>query len=161
MLNVELPFSLIKSRRRMGGGCTDPCILDLDTNWRWEISFAARPLYPLGKSPRYPRDRRQGGPQSLAPAGNRTPAVQPVAIPAPCSSANSGGKRLEASFAWKALTSHSCSQDVGRHLAASKPPAEDSDLLRDHRTAAEVTCHFSAPPLDTVKWRSQLKLSPR
>jgi hypothetical protein len=46
---------------------------------------------PQGKSPRYPLDRRLGGPQSrygrcgeeenLAPAGNRTPAVQPVAIP--------------------------------------------------------------------------------
>jgi hypothetical protein len=43
-----------------------------------------------GKSPRYALDRRLGGPQSrpghyreekiLAPVGNRTPAVQPVAI---------------------------------------------------------------------------------
>jgi hypothetical protein len=44
-----------------------------------------------GKSPWYPLDRRLGGPQNrpgryrekknIAPAGNPTPAVQPVAIP--------------------------------------------------------------------------------
>jgi hypothetical protein len=47
------------------------------------VSFMPRPLYP-----RYPLDKRLGGPQNkpgrcgeeknLAPAGNPTPAVQPV-----------------------------------------------------------------------------------
>jgi hypothetical protein len=32
----------------------DPCFLDLDTSWRWVVSST-----PLGKSPRYPLDRRQ------------------------------------------------------------------------------------------------------
>jgi hypothetical protein len=52
------------------------------------FSFTPRPLYPWGKSPRYPLDMRLGGLESrsgrcgeekhLAPAGNRTPAVHPV-----------------------------------------------------------------------------------
>jgi hypothetical protein len=66
-------------------------ILDLGTRWRRVVSFTPRPLYPRGNRPRYPLYRRLGGPQSrserhgeeknLASAGNRTPAVQPVAIP--------------------------------------------------------------------------------
>jgi hypothetical protein len=60
-----------------------------DNRWRWVVSFAPQPLYPKGKSPRYPLDRRLGGSQSrsggcveeknLTPAGNRNPAVQPIA----------------------------------------------------------------------------------
>jgi hypothetical protein len=69
----------------------------------WVVNITPRPLYPRGKSPRYPFDRRLGGPQNrsgrrgedknLVPTGTRTPApsaVQPVAsrytdwaIPAP------------------------------------------------------------------------------
>jgi hypothetical protein len=66
-------------------------ILDLGTRWGRVVSFTPRPLYPRGKSPRYPSDRRLGGPQSrsgrygedknFATAGNRTPAIQPVTIP--------------------------------------------------------------------------------
>jgi hypothetical protein len=64
-------------------------ILDLGTRWRWVVTFTPRPHFPRGKIPRYSLDRRLGGPQSrsgrcggernLALAGNRTPAVQPVA----------------------------------------------------------------------------------
>jgi hypothetical protein len=58
-------------------------ILDIGTRWEWS---ASRPG-PL--CPRYPVDSRLGGPQTrsrrceeknLAPAGIRTPDVQPVAI---------------------------------------------------------------------------------
>jgi hypothetical protein len=51
---------------------------DLGTRCKWVASFTLRPLYPQGKSPWYPLDRRPGGPQSRsgrrgeAPAGNRT-----------------------------------------------------------------------------------------
>jgi hypothetical protein len=45
-------------------GCIDPYFLDLSTSWTWVVNFTPRPLYPRGKSPRYPLDRRLGGPQS-------------------------------------------------------------------------------------------------
>jgi hypothetical protein len=41
--------------------CIDPRILDLCPCWRWVVSFMPGPLYPWGKSPRYPLDRRVGG----------------------------------------------------------------------------------------------------
>jgi hypothetical protein len=41
----------------------DPHFLDLGTSWRWVVSFTPLPLYPRGKSHRYPLDRL-GGPQS-------------------------------------------------------------------------------------------------
>jgi hypothetical protein len=44
---------------------TDPHFLDIGTSWRWVVSFTPRPLYPRGKSPRYPLDRRLGGPQPV------------------------------------------------------------------------------------------------
>jgi len=34
---------------------------DLGTRWRWVVSFTPQPLYPQGKSPWYPLDRRLGG----------------------------------------------------------------------------------------------------
>jgi hypothetical protein len=37
---------------------------DLGISSRWVVSFTPRPLYPLGKSPRNPLNRRFGGPQS-------------------------------------------------------------------------------------------------
>jgi hypothetical protein len=56
-------------------------ILDLDTGWKWMVSFMPLPPYPL--------DRRLDGPQSrsglcgeeinLIPAGKLSPVVQPVA----------------------------------------------------------------------------------
>jgi hypothetical protein len=39
-------------------------ILDLDTRWRWVVSFTHLPLYSRGKSPRYPLARRLGWCQS-------------------------------------------------------------------------------------------------
>jgi hypothetical protein len=42
----------------MGSGYIDPHFLDLGTSWRWVVSFTPRPLYPRGKNPRYPLDRR-------------------------------------------------------------------------------------------------------
>jgi hypothetical protein len=34
------------------------------TSWKWVVRLTPQPLYPRGKSPRYPLDRRLGGPQS-------------------------------------------------------------------------------------------------
>jgi hypothetical protein len=59
-------------------------ILDLCKRWRWAVSFTPQPLYPRGKSPRYPLDRRLGGPQSRSGhSGKETnltlPGIEPRA----------------------------------------------------------------------------------
>jgi hypothetical protein len=41
-----------------------PCILDLGTRWRSVVCFTPRRLYPQGKTPWYPLDKRVGGLQS-------------------------------------------------------------------------------------------------
>jgi hypothetical protein len=64
-------------------------ILEFGTRWKKVVSFILGPLYPRGKSPRYPLDRSLSGPQNRSglcgedkkspdPAGNRNPVVQPV-----------------------------------------------------------------------------------
>jgi hypothetical protein len=50
--------------RRMGEWRYSSTIIDLSIRWRWVFSFTPRPLYPRGKRPRYPLDRRLAGPQS-------------------------------------------------------------------------------------------------
>jgi hypothetical protein len=42
----------------------DAHFLVLSTSWRWVVSFTPLLLYPRGKGPRYPLDRRLIGPQS-------------------------------------------------------------------------------------------------
>jgi hypothetical protein len=67
---VEVKFSLCLNNQVLrndsvrGSGCIDPRFLDFGISWKWVVSFTPRPLYPLGKSLRYPLDRRLGGPQS-------------------------------------------------------------------------------------------------
>jgi hypothetical protein len=81
----------------------DPRFLHLGAGWRWVVNLTPRPLYPQGRNPRYPLERRLGSPQNWSgrlgeekifyPTGTRTPTpsvVQPVAsrytdcvIPAP------------------------------------------------------------------------------
>jgi hypothetical protein len=80
----------------LGSGGIAPCILDLCTRWRWVVSFTPRRLYPQGKRPWYPLDRRLGGPQTRSergckeinspPTGTRacSPALYHWAIPALC-----------------------------------------------------------------------------
>jgi hypothetical protein len=48
-----------------GSGGIAPRILDLGTGWRCVVNFTPRPLYPQGRSPRYPLDRRLGEPHCL------------------------------------------------------------------------------------------------
>jgi hypothetical protein len=77
-----------------------PRILYFGTRWRWMVSFRPQPLYPQGKGPWYPLDRRLDGPPEPvwtrwwretfpAPAGTRntdhpapSPALYHWAIPA-------------------------------------------------------------------------------
>jgi hypothetical protein len=42
------------------------------------VSFTPRPLYPQGKSPWYPLDRRMGGPQSRSGRGGDEKNSQPL-----------------------------------------------------------------------------------
>jgi hypothetical protein len=65
-------------------------ILELGTESRCVANFTPRPLYPRGKGPQYPfdstdllgpiagKDAVRSKEKSLAPAGNRNLAVQPV-----------------------------------------------------------------------------------
>jgi hypothetical protein len=53
----------------LGSGGIVPRILDFGTRWRWVVSFTTRPIYLQGKSPRYPLDRRLGGPQNQSRRG--------------------------------------------------------------------------------------------
>jgi hypothetical protein len=46
-----------------GSGDTAPRIFKVGSRWRRMGSFTHRPLYPPGKRPRYPLDRRLCGPQ--------------------------------------------------------------------------------------------------
>jgi hypothetical protein len=68
-----------------------PLILNLGNRWKWLVSFTPRPLYPQGKSPWHPLDRRLMGPRAVleavvkkkipSPRGEsypRTPTVQPI-----------------------------------------------------------------------------------
>jgi hypothetical protein len=73
----------------LGSGDIAPRIIDLGTRWRWMVSFTLLPLYPQGKSPCYPLDRRLGGPQSRSERGGEKnsqplpvlepPIIQPAA----------------------------------------------------------------------------------
>jgi hypothetical protein len=83
---VKLSLCLTKHhamKAYWGRGGIASRIIDLGTRWRWVVSFTPRPLYPQGKLPWYPLDRRLDEPQnrsghggeeknSQPPTGNRT-----------------------------------------------------------------------------------------
>jgi hypothetical protein len=62
----------------LGSGDIAPCILDLGTRWRWVVSFMPQPLYPQGKSPWYPLDRRLGGAQGQSGHSSEDKNSQPL-----------------------------------------------------------------------------------
>jgi hypothetical protein len=60
-LCLTMPWTL------MASGCIDSRFHDLDTSWKWAVSFTSWPLYQVGKSPLpYPLDKRLGGSQNLS-----------------------------------------------------------------------------------------------
>jgi hypothetical protein len=77
---VKLTLCLTKHhamKTYWGSGGIAPRILDLGTRWRQMVSFTPRPLYPQGKSPSYPLDRRLGGPQGRSGRGGEEKNSQP------------------------------------------------------------------------------------
>jgi hypothetical protein len=60
-----------------GSGGIAPRFFDLGTRWRLVVSFTPRPLYPQGKSPWYPLDKRLGEPQSRSGRGGEEKNSQP------------------------------------------------------------------------------------
>jgi len=60
---------------RVGG--IAPRILNLDTKWRWVVTFTPRPLYSQEKRPRYPLYRRLGGPQIRSGHGGKESLLLP------------------------------------------------------------------------------------
>jgi hypothetical protein len=60
------------------GGSIPPPIIGLGIRWRWVVSFTPQPLYPRGKRPWYPLDRRLGGPQSRSGRGGEEKNSQPL-----------------------------------------------------------------------------------
>jgi hypothetical protein len=63
-LSLCLTNSALRHEGVGGSGCIDPCLLDLGTSWSWVVSFSTRLLYPRGKSPRHPSDKKPGEPHS-------------------------------------------------------------------------------------------------
>jgi hypothetical protein len=61
----------------LGIGSIVSCVLDIRTIWRWVVSFTPGPLYPKGRSPWYPLDRRLSGPQSLSGRGGEEKFPRP------------------------------------------------------------------------------------
>jgi hypothetical protein len=59
--------------------------VNLNTRWRWVISFIPQPLYPWGKSPWYALDSRLGGSQSQSGHGE-----EKKSLPHPCWEMNPG-----------------------------------------------------------------------
>jgi len=74
---VKSSLCLNTTSRRWLGRRKAPRILNLGTRLRLAVSDTLRPLYPRGKSSRYPSDTRMGGHQrkSLSLPGNETPSL--------------------------------------------------------------------------------------
>jgi hypothetical protein len=61
-------------RMYWGSGGIAPRILDIGTRWMTVVSFTPRSLYPQGKSPWYPLDRRLGGEEKNS---QHPPGIEP------------------------------------------------------------------------------------
>jgi hypothetical protein len=71
-VNVKLSLCLTKHhamKTYWGSAVIAPSILDLGTRWKWVVSFTPLPLYPQGRNPWHPLNRRLGGPRSRSGYG--------------------------------------------------------------------------------------------
>jgi hypothetical protein len=64
VVKVKLSLVLIKHHgmKTWGSGCIAPLFLDFGTRCRGVVSLMPWPVYPWGKDPQYPSDRKLGGP---------------------------------------------------------------------------------------------------
>jgi hypothetical protein len=81
--NVKVKLSLCfnwspRHEGVLGSWGIAPRILDLGTRRRRVVSFTLRPLYPQGKCPWYPLDKRLGGLQSRSGRGGEEKNSQPL-----------------------------------------------------------------------------------
>jgi hypothetical protein len=79
-VKVKLSLCLTKHhamKTYWGSGSIAPRILDLCTRWRWVVSFTHRSLYPQGKSPWYPLNKKLVGPQSRSGRGGEEKNSKP------------------------------------------------------------------------------------
>jgi len=80
IVKVKLSLCLTKHhdiKTYRGNGGIAPSIPDLGIRWGWVVSFTPRPLYPQGKRPQYPLDRRLGGTQGRSGHGGEEKNFQP------------------------------------------------------------------------------------
>jgi hypothetical protein len=63
-LSLCLTDQTLRHKGVCGSGCMHPRFLDLGTSLTRMVSFTPGPLYPRGKSPRYPLQRRLGRPKN-------------------------------------------------------------------------------------------------
>jgi hypothetical protein len=59
-------------------GSIAPHVRNVGTKWERVDSFTTLPLYPQGKSTRYPFHRRLGGPQNRSGRGGKEKISQPL-----------------------------------------------------------------------------------
>jgi hypothetical protein len=68
----------------MGSACIDPHFLDVDTSWRWVVSFTPPSLSLRGrKNPRYPLDKSLSAPQSRSGRRGEENILNPIGTRAP------------------------------------------------------------------------------
>jgi hypothetical protein len=132
-----------------------PRILDLGTRWRWMVSLTPRPLYPQGKSPWYPLDRRLSGPQSRSGRGRaeknsrplpglEPPIIQPVA-------------QLTVTTKYKTTL---LTELLGPASRNPPPPNLDTDFLHSFQKGFEpvITINTATPTVLLCRGQTQVKL---
>jgi hypothetical protein len=143
-----------------GTGSIAPRIFDLGTRWRWVVSFTPRLLYPRGKSPWYPFDRRLGGPQigfehgteeknSQPPPGIETPIIrssspQPVDIPTELFLPKSNCQAIQYSFVLQKCT-EPCNY---YHLSHQILEEREVDEPNVHESWASYLMHVCSQKFD-------------